>query len=598
MSNHDPPELEEPFRPWFRRSKAEDQDGAPSLGRAVTRGLHRYGGGRVGRRKGTGPALGRVAVREPHSSSRRCVIKARYVPIRTHGLKATKLHLAYLERAGVERDGSPGQLYGADENFNAEAVRTPLDGEQRQFRFIVSPEDGDALDLKEFARSFMGQVERDLGRRLIWAAVNHHNTDNPHVHIVVRGVDRDGDDLRIDGRYIGREMRWRAQEIVTRELGPRLEFEFSRTRAAEIEAERLTEIDRMIADHVRPDRTVTLKELLSAPAPEGRNCVARLQTLGQFDLAREDRPGAWRLAEGWRESLAQLGEYHDRMERLIPLVGPKAIEYQMLDPKTPVPAFEGVVVGKGLDDELTGQMFAAVQTSAGVGYYVRLRPEVAESLRQGETVQVGFQTEPWLKPADRIIERFARENAGIYDPPRHQRALEMLPRVSRDGVDLSPAERVAANIRRLERLARYRLATQLPDGRWQVASNLIGELEARERTHPRHLLRVEPVRAPALELAQARVLNTEDEHAALGRQHAERLGLTYVNDPPRFRGRVFMCAPTPSGREYVRVVDEARRQFTLVPKPTGIERLRGRVIVVSRDRDQRLSIRLDPEISR
>jgi hypothetical protein len=211
---------------------------------------------------------------------------------------------------------------------------------------------------------------------------------------------------------------------------------------------------------------------------------------------------------------------------------------------------------------------------------------------------VGVQTEPWLKPSDRIIERFARENGGIYDPTRHQRALENLPRASREGGEPSPAQRVTANIRRLERLARYRLAARLPDGRWQVAPNLISELEARERTHPRHLLRVEPVRAPALDPAQSRVPTAENERAALGRQHAERLGLTFVNDPPRFRGRVFPCDPTPSGREYVRVVDEDRRQFTLVPKPTGIERLRGRVVVVSRDHDQQLSIRLSPDISR
>jgi type IV secretory pathway VirD2 relaxase len=43
--------------------------------------------------------------------------------------------------------------------------------------------------------------------RLLWAAVNHHNTDNPHVHIVVRGVDQDGNGLRIDGPYIARGMR-------------------------------------------------------------------------------------------------------------------------------------------------------------------------------------------------------------------------------------------------------------------------------------------------------------------------------------------------------------------------------------------------------
>jgi uncharacterized protein DUF3363 len=596
VSDRDASEIEELFRPRFGRPSAKDRARVPSLRGRLARGRRNRGSGNIGRQARTGP--GRVAVKEPRADSRRCVIKARYVPMTAGGLRGAKLHLAYLERDRVDRDGSPGRLYGADANFSAETFQAPLDGEQRQFRFIVSPEDGDALDLKEFGRRFISQVENDLGRHLVWAAVNHYNTGKPHVHIVVRGVDRDGDDVRIDGRYIGREMRWRAQEIVTRELGPRLEFEFTRTRAVEIEAERFTEIDRMIAEHAGPDRTVTLKELTSAPAPEGRKCVARLKTLEQFDLAREVPSGTWQLADGWKESLVQLGEYHDRMERLIPLVGRNAIDYQVLDPTIPVPAFEGIVVGKGLHDELTGEMFAAVQTNAGRSYYIPLRPEVAESLRQGEMVRVGVETEPWLKPADRIIERFARENGGIYDPPRHQRALETLPRASREGDEPSPGQRVAANIRRLERLARYRLATQLPDGRWQVAPNLTSELETRERTHPRHLLRVEPVRAPALDPAQARVPGVENERAALGRQHAERLGLTFVSDPPRFRGRVLPCDPTPSGREFVRVVDEARRQFTLVPKPTGIERLRGRVVVVSRDRDQQLSIRLNPDIAR
>jgi uncharacterized protein DUF3363 len=596
MSESDASEFEELFRPRFGRPRAKDRDRVLSLRGGLRRAWKNRGSGIVGRQKRMGP--GRVAVKEPRADSRRCVIKARYVPMTAGGLRGAKFHLAYLERDGVNRDGSPGRLYGADESFNAEVFRAPLNGEQRQFRFIVSPEDGDALDLKEFGRRFMGQVESDLGRRLVWAAVNHYNTGKPHVHVVVRGLDRDGDDLRIDGRYIGREMRWRAQEIVTRQLGPRLEFEFSRTWKADIEAERFTEIDRAIADHAGSDGVVSLKQMLSTPAPEGGNCVARLKTLEQFDLAREDPPGTWRLADGWKDSLEQLGEYHERMERLIPLVGRKAIDYQVLDPTIPGAPFEGIVVGKGLDDELTGQMFAAVQTSAGQGYYIRLRPEVAESLRKGEMVRVGVQTESWLKPSDRIIERFARENGGIYDPTRHQRALETLPRASGAGDEPSPAQRVTANIRRLERLARYRLATRLSDGRWQVVPNLISELEARERTHPRHLFRVEPVRAPALDPARAQVPTPENERAALGRQHAGRLGLTFVSDPPRFRGRVYPCDPTPSGREFVRVVDESRRQFTLVPKPTGIERLRGRVVVVSRDHDQQLSIRLSPDISR
>jgi type IV secretory pathway VirD2 relaxase len=180
------------------------------------------------------------------------VIKARYVKVTPGSYKAAKVHLAYLEREGVERDGSAGKLYGPDEGFDAHTFRTPIKGEQRQFRFIVSPEDGERLELKAFAREFMRQVEKDTGRLLIWTAVNHYNTDNPHVHIVVRGVDRDGHDVRIDGRYIGQEMRWRAQEILTRELGPRSDLEMECRRAVYVAKEALTPIDGVLAHHQSP----------------------------------------------------------------------------------------------------------------------------------------------------------------------------------------------------------------------------------------------------------------------------------------------------------------------------------------------------------
>ncbi len=179
--------------------------------------------------------------------------------------------------ATVRRGGSMERTT----TFRAEEFRAPLESEPRQFRFIVSPEDGERLDLAEFTRQFMRQVEKDTGRRLIWAAVNHHNTDNPHVHIVIRGVDRDGDELRIDGRYIGREMRWRAQEIVTRELGPRPEIDYSRTRAAEVERERFTEIDEVIAEHADADGTADGREI--ARGARGRGARLHRAAAGPRD---------------------------------------------------------------------------------------------------------------------------------------------------------------------------------------------------------------------------------------------------------------------------------------------------------------------------
>src|SRR6185312_1295370 len=411
MSTREPDEPEERFRPRIGRRRREP-DRQPSPGGAFRRLA----------RRAARPA--RVAIYTPHESSRRCVIKSRYVTLGRGGLAGMKRHLAYLERDGVERDGSPGRLYGADEGLDRDAFRAPLPGEQRQFRFIVSPEDGDELDLKEFARRLMTQVENDLGRRLIWAAVNHHNTANPHVHIDVRGVDVDGDEVRIDSDYIKQHMRWRAQEIVTRELGPRTDLEYSRAREADVGAERVTVLDRFLSEHIQPDGTVTLKRLLSRPGPEGRNCVARLQTLKNLELAVEERPGIWRVADGWKESLARLGQQNDRIERLYPIVGEKAAEYQVVDPKLPLSSFEAVVVGKGLHNELSGQMFVAARTADDRGYYIPLRPEVVESLQRGDRIRVGFTTEKWLKPADEIIARVARENGGVYDPAQHQRDLE------------------------------------------------------------------------------------------------------------------------------------------------------------------------------
>jgi hypothetical protein len=585
------------FRPRIGRRPRVDRDRSRLFVAQMRRAIQKYGGGR----RTSSPARakkGQIAVRPPHAQSRRCVIKARYVRLNANGLKAARLHLAYLERDGVERDGSPGRLYGADDGFTAEAFRAPLDGEKRQFRFIVSPEDGHRLDLGEFARQLMAQVENDTGRGLVWAAVNHHNTDNPHVHIVVRGVDRQGNDLRIDGPYIARGMRWRAQEIVTRELGPRSELDLLREQTVDVGRERLTEIDRVIDAHASPGGTVTIGSLLAAGEPEGRVCIARLHTLETMELATQTETGVWGLADGWKESLAALEERQQVVERLVPFVQQRAIAYRMVDPAKPIASFEGTLVGKGLDDELTGQMFAAVVTPAGDPFYVRLAPEMAAGLREGDVVRVGFDAEPWSKPADKIIARFAQENGGVYDPVRHQRALETLHRPHPGTSVVTPAERVAANVRRLERLARYRLATRLPDGRWKIPADLPTQLEDRERTHPQQRMRVERIGTDRNQTRFQGPTRERSELTAVAETAAKELRLAYVSDPPTFKGHVMEVRAAPSGREYALVVDYRRGQFTLIPKPPDWERFHGRTVHLARGRDQKLVIQLDRGLSR
>ena len=176
-----------------------------------------------------------------------------------------------------------------------------------------------------------------------------------------------------------------------------------------------------------------------------------------MQLARQQRTGACKLADGWQEILRQMGERDDITERLWRIVGDRALRQRVVDGRNPTPPFDGVVAGKGLEDELAGTMFVAVMSRAGEACYVRVPPGVAESLRQGEAVRIGSEIQPWVRPADRIIARIAQEYGGVYDPARHRRALEGLQRGRGQPGEPTPAERVTANVRRLERLARFRL---------------------------------------------------------------------------------------------------------------------------------------------
>jgi hypothetical protein len=60
-----------------------------------------------------------------------------------------------------ERDWSPGTLYGAHGPIERSSFEQDLPGEKHQFRIIVPPEDGHVLDLDDFVRRYMKEVEKD-----------------------------------------------------------------------------------------------------------------------------------------------------------------------------------------------------------------------------------------------------------------------------------------------------------------------------------------------------------------------------------------------------------------------------------------------------
>lgn len=251
------------------------------------RGGHSRAGARHGPRRGTGRLgrAGRAALGARQARfSRRVIVKARIVRHRGARFRSAPLarHIAYLERDGVTRDGSDGTMFDAGgEVADGERFAARCEADRHHFRFMISPEDAAELaDIRTFTRELMEDLARDCGTSLDWVAIDHWNTANPHVHILVRGVADDGSDLVIDRGYITHGLREKAQERVTLELGPRSERDIDAALRREIGAQRWTGLDRQLRRIGGPEGRLDLRpDAVAGKSRDRRFLIARAEML-------------------------------------------------------------------------------------------------------------------------------------------------------------------------------------------------------------------------------------------------------------------------------------------------------------------------------
>ena len=327
--------------------------------------------------RGRAAALAR-SIRSP---ARRVAIKARVVRQLGTKFRSAPLsrHIAYLERDGVTRDGARGEMFGPDaETADVKAFAERCEGDRHHFRFTVSPEDaGEMTDLRAFTRELMSDAERDLGTRLDWVAVDHWNTDNPHIHVLVRGRADDGGDLVISRDYISRGLRGRAEERVELELGPRSEREVSNALRREVDAERWTSLDRALRNVADEGAGIAdLRPNATGPDPELRRLMTgRAMKLERMGLAEPAGPGCWTLKPGIEDTLRDLavrGDIIKMMHRAMtdgaraPDVAGFAIHGEDVSDR-----IIGRLVERGLHDELAGTAYAIIDGADGRTHHIR-----------------------------------------------------------------------------------------------------------------------------------------------------------------------------------------------------------------------------------
>jgi type IV secretory pathway VirD2 relaxase len=317
------------------------------------------------------------------SASRRVVVNARIARHQGRAFRSAPLsaHLSYLKREGVTRDGEKARMFDAGTDRADDAAFTERCNEDRHhFRFIVSPEDASEMtDLKAFTRDLAIQMEADLGTKLDWVAVDHWNTGNPHIHLLVRGVDQDGKDLVISRDYISRGLRSRAEELAAIELGPKPEHEVRSALEREVGAERWTRLDREIrftADEtgyidLRPDNPGT------DDTGTRRLMIGRLQKLERMGLATSAGPGEWMVGLDAERSLRDLGMRGDiikTMHRAFTERGhDRGVGDYVIETGAAASPVIGRLVDKGLHDELSGEAYAVIDGTDGRAHHIRFR---------------------------------------------------------------------------------------------------------------------------------------------------------------------------------------------------------------------------------
>jgi type IV secretory pathway VirD2 relaxase len=436
--------------------KQVSRTGANPARKALGRPANTFGRGRVAASM-AGQRLG--------PNARRVVIKSRFVVLRRASPNSVAVHLRYIERDGVTRDGQKGQAYGADTDAaDLKAFQERGLNDRHQFRFIVSAEDGLELeDLKGFTRQLMRRMEIDLETRLDWVAVDHWDTDNPHTHIVLNGHTggpaSGREDLVIAPDYMAHGMRLRASEIATEWLGPRTEAEIAQSLLREVDQQRLTSLDRTLIRQAGADGI----DLTGNPQDRQRQNAlrARLQHLEGMGLAERMDANRWKLQPGMAATLDNMGQREDALETVRRAL--KGLRREcVVDERQTAPVI-GRIAGKGLADELHDRGYLVVDGIDGRAHYLKLPAgtDLAELPMHGivEARPPGQQ-----KPVDRHIANVARD--GFYKAADHVTHLKR-------ANDRDPLSTVNAHVRRLEALRRAGIVERIADGVWKVPPDLL-----------------------------------------------------------------------------------------------------------------------------
>jgi hypothetical protein len=355
----------------------------------------------------------------PSHFRQRCAVRVTYSPNRVSG--QWRAHGRYIERDSATQRLEAGRGFSAASD--AVDVGVTLEGWQaagdpRVFKVILSPEFGERVDMKALARELATQMEIDLQKKLEWCAVEHFNTEHPHVHMALRGVSG-GEPLRIKPAYIKSGIREAAENLCTVQLGHRTEMDAMEAERREVTAQRFTSLDLIICRSIST-ATPGEKFFQFAPATAAASAPScararlvhvaeRLAHLQKMGLAEPMDDGNWQVRRNLPTVLRAMQRAQDRQWVL------QANGALISDERLPMvvtnlrnqPALEGRVLTHGEED--SGRQYMLLEGTDAQVHFIYHTPEVAAARSQGKLRansfvrfhrKFGDDGRPIVEPAD------------------------------------------------------------------------------------------------------------------------------------------------------------------------------------------------------
>lgn len=241
----------------------------------------------------------------------------------------------------------------------------------------------------------MQRMEGDFGTRLEWVAVNHFNTEHPHVHVALRGVRENGSVLDLPREYVKAGIRSIAEDLCTRQLGYRTQLDAREVQRREVDQCRVTSLDRVINRAQQPDRAEATTESFEfttnnqpGSTEQALLLSARLQVLEKMGLATLRETGTWDVRSDFHTVLKAMQQVADRQKTLSAhraLVSDERLPLVVTEPRS-IKALDGRVLGHGEDEngKNFGRHFMLLEGTNAKIHLIYYTPALEEARGRGD----------------------------------------------------------------------------------------------------------------------------------------------------------------------------------------------------------------------